>query len=219
MDKQNNDLVFEKLVALFEQTQTAMQTQAARSVDIALVVRNWLFGWYIVEYQQNGSDRAIYGKQLLIRLSDALCSRMSKGYSVDNLELIRKFYIGYSDIQQAVPVKSSIQQISETLSRILKENSESVSRNLNAGFSLEIWKTLSSRFSLSWSHYVVLLKVKSDDERRFYEIESTENSWGIRELKRQINASLYERLALSRNKAKVKELSEKGQLVSQPSDV
>ena len=85
-----------------------------------LVVRNWLFGWYIVEYQQNGSDRAIYGKQLLIRLSDALCSRMGKGYSVDNLELMRKFYSAYSDIQQAVPVKSSIQHISEKLSRILK---------------------------------------------------------------------------------------------------
>lgn len=221
MNKQSNDLFFEKLVSLFEQTQTAMQTQVARSVDIALVVRNWLFGWYIVEYQQNGADRAVYGKQLLIRLSDTLCGRMGKGYSVDNLELMRKFYIGYSEIQQSATVKFFILQISETLSRISEANSESVSQNLkvNAEFLHDIWQTLSDKFSLSWSHYVVLLTIKSDDERQFYEIESVENSWGIRELKRQINSSLYERLALSRDKAKVRELSEKGQLVSQPSDV
>ena len=72
-----------------------MQSQVARSVDLALVVRNWLFGCYIVEYQQNGVDRAEYGAKLLKHLSRALEQKLGKGFSVDNLELMRKFYLSY----------------------------------------------------------------------------------------------------------------------------
>jgi len=214
---EENGTGFDKLVELFEQTQTAMQSQAARSVDIALVVRNWLFGWYIVEYQQHGADRAEYGKQLLKTLSSVLNKKLGKGFSVDNIELMRKFYSTFQ-------INSIDGGKSETLSRISTPISATSSRkliqlptskqNIN-----DIWQTLSTKFNLSWSHYVVLMTVKSVDERRFYEIEARENSWGIRELKRQINSSLYERLALSRDKKKVKELSEKGQLVSEPKDV
>lgn len=214
---EENGTGFDKLVELFEQTQTAMQSQAARSVDIALVVRNWLFGWYIVEYQQHGADRAEYGKQLLKTLSSVLNKKLGKGFSVDNIELMRKFYSTFQ-------INSIDGGKSETMSRISTPISATSSRkliqlptskqNIN-----DIWQTLSTEFNLSWSHYVVLMTVKSVDERRFYEIEARENSWGIRELKRQINSSLYERLALSRDKKKVKELSEKGQLVSEPKDV
>lgn len=217
----NTEVGFDGLVGLFEQTQTAMQTQAARSVDIALVVRNWLFGWYIVEYQQHGSDRASYGKKLLKKLSEQLTKRIGKGFSVDNLELMRKFYAGYAGIQQTLPVTTLPLSISETLSRISSEISETPSRKSKTISFLpeNIWQTLSAQFSLSWSHYVALLTIDSEDERRFYELEAIENAWGIRELKRQINSSLYERLALSRDKAGVKELAQKGQLVAKPSDV
>ncbi|MCW7754954.1 DUF1016 N-terminal domain-containing protein [Desulfobotulus sp. H1] len=98
-----------------------MQSQAARPVDIALVVRNWLFGRYIVEYQQSGSVRAEYGKNLLKNVSERLTYKLGKGFSVDNLELMRKFYVGYIEIQQAIPVKSLSMPISETLSRISAE--------------------------------------------------------------------------------------------------
>ena len=219
--KATTEVGFDGLVGLFEQTQTAMQKQAARSVDIALVVRNWLFGWYIVEYQQHGSDRASYGKKLLKKLSEQLTQRIGKGFSVDNLELMRKFYAGYAGIQQALPVTSLPISISETLSRISSEISETPSRKSKTKSFLpeNFWQTLSAKFSLSWSHYVVLLAIDSEDERRFYELEAIENAWGIRELKRQINSSLYERLALSRDKAGVKELAQKGQWVAKPSDV
>ncbi len=216
-DSNERELGFENLVGLFEQTQTALRNQAARSVDIALVVRNWLFGWYIVNYQQHGFDRAEYGKQLLEKLSGVLSKRLGKGFSVDNLELMRKFYKAY-ELQNADFGKS------ETLSRISSAISESPSRTLvqvtelTAGMN-EIRQTLSAKFNLSWSHYVLLLTVKSLDERRFYEIEAQNNCWGVRELKRQISSSLYERLALSRDKEKVKELSEKGQLVGTAKDV
>ena len=83
----------------------------------------------------------------------------------------------------------------------------------------KVWQTLSSEFSLSWSYYVVLMTIKSVEARKFYEIESHENMWGVRELRRQFNSVLYERLALSRDKERIKELSKKGQLVSHPGDV
>lgn len=223
---ENTELGFGGLVGLFEQTQTAMQKQAAKSVDIALVVRNWLFGWYIVEFENGGAERAeLYGKKLLSNLAKELKSRGFKGLSTTNLKLFRAFYDQYRNIgqtlsdqspielhkiQQALPVTFNLFSISETPSRkseppsFLPEN---------------FWQTLSAKFSLSWSHYVVLLTISSKEERRFYELEAIENAWGIRELKRQINSSLYERLALSRDKAGVKELAQKGQLVAKPSDV
>jgi len=194
-----------------------MHAQAARSVDTALVVRNWLFGWFIVEYQQSGSDRAEYGTKLLKKLSRVLKNKLGRGFSVDSLELMRKFYAAYQQ-----PGFDS--QKSETVSRISGSISERVSRNLVkqpefVTHMTEIWHKLSVKFTLSWSHYVVLLTIKSMEARKFYEIEAQDNSWGIRELKRQISSSLYERLALSRDKEKIRELSEKGQLVNNPKDV
>ena len=204
---ENTEVKFDGLVGLFEQTQTAMQVQAAKSVDIALVVRNWLFGWYIVEFENGGAERAeLYGKNLISHLSEKLRKAGIKGMSRTNLRKFREFYKGYVEIQQALSVTSLAPVIiSEMLSR--KSNQKN------------FWQTLSDRFSLSWSHYVVLLTIDSIDERRFYELEATQSAWGIRELKRQINSSLYERLALSRDKAGVKELAQKGQLVAKPSDI
>jgi len=223
---EHTEVGFEGLVGLFEQTQTAMQTQAARSVDIALVVRNWLFGWYIVEFENGGAERAeLYGKELIKRLSVKLSSKLGKGFSQRSLEQFRSFYMHYIEIAQTVSAQSlgDLQKIGQTLSA--QSFSPTVGRNKRttentADQSLQaVWQTLSARFSLSWSHYVVLLTVDSEDERRFYELEASENAWGIRELKRQMNSSLYERLALSRDKAGVKELAQKGQLVVKPSDV
>jgi predicted nuclease of restriction endonuclease-like (RecB) superfamily len=74
-------------------------------------------------------------------------------------------------------------------------------------------------FRLSWTHYTFLIKIENEDERNFYEIETTNNNWSVRELQRQYNSSLYERIALSKNKKKVKELSTKGQIVTKPIDM
>ncbi|WP_286818533.1 PDDEXK nuclease domain-containing protein [Desulfobacter sp. UBA2225] len=223
---EHTEVGFDGLVGLFAQTQTAMQTQAARSVDIALVVRNWLFGWYIVEFENGGAERAdLYGKKLFKRLSKELNQSGLKGMSETNLRKFREFYQGYAEIQQTLSVTSlSSQKIQQTLpaqSFLTALISETLSRKSDESSFLpdDFWQTLSAKFSLSWSHYVVLLTIDSADERRFYELEATQNAWGIRELKRQINSSLYERLALSRDKAGVKELAQKGQLVAKPSDV
>ena len=80
-------------------------------------------------------------------------------------------------------------------------------------------QTLSDQFKLSWSHYLILMRMENLDERNFYEIEASENNWSLRELRRQIDSSLYERLILSRDKEKVKELAFKGQIIEKPEDV
>jgi len=221
------EIGFDNLIGLFEKTQTAMQMQAARSVDIALVVRNWLFGWYIVEFENGGAERAeLYGKNLIDSLSKRLSQLKIKGMSPTNLRKIRGFYQAYEKIQQTVSVKSN----KSTLKRNKQtqpdksQNPDTVSGKLlnltQSDVNIQkIVQALSAQFRLSWSHYVELLTITSTDERQFYEIEALENAWGVRELKRQINSSFYERLALSRDKQKIRELSEKGQLVTQPSDV
>jgi Uncharacterized conserved protein len=154
-------------------------------------------GRRIVEYEQAGERRAKYARETLKRLSKSLTSEFGKGYSVDNLELMRLFYLEYRRRAKTIAPTSSKKQtaISETLSRISE-----------------------TPFRLSWSHYVQLLKIKDKQERKFYEIETMQNSWSVRELQRQFQSSLYERLALSRDKNGVKTLARKGQIVESPGD-
>ena len=119
---------FENLVALCRRTHDQIQRSATRAIDRSLVARNWLFGWYIVEYEQNGADRAEYGSQTLKRLSAALKTKIGRGFSVDALERMRRFYLLYKHIIPDAPEAeksatvsriSDSGKISATASRIL----------------------------------------------------------------------------------------------------
>jgi predicted nuclease of restriction endonuclease-like (RecB) superfamily len=211
---------FIQLLTLFQETHRELQNRSARSVDIALVVRNWLFGWYIVEFEQAGADRAeLYGKNLINRLSAELKTLGLKGVSSTSLKQFRAFYSAYQNIGQTLPDQcltqtTDWQNIRQTLSgesNLVVEGSPDRVHKLSA--------ELASRFTLGWSHYVTLLTVSNADERRFYEIEARANSWGARELERQIAASLYERLGLSRDQSGIKELSKTGLVIEKASDV
>lgn len=227
----NSGIQFEMLVDMFNQTQKAMQTQASRSVDTALVVRNWLFGWYIVEFESGRAERTeLYGQKLLKRLSEELKKTGLKGMSLTNLKQFRLFYETYKKIGQAAPDQSQISKIRISdivhaassgaieLSKKIGQASPDQSNDSSSAF-VEIAKALSTRFMLGWTHYVTLLTVKKAEERRFYEIEAAENGWGYRELERQINSSLYERLMLSRDKEAVMKLATEGQIIGKPADV
>jgi predicted nuclease of restriction endonuclease-like (RecB) superfamily len=190
------DFSFDGLVDLCRRTHQELRDHAIRSVDIAMVVRNWLIGWYIVEYEQIGADRAQYGTRLIERLADRLCL---KGASATNLRKFRQFYREYP-IQQTLSVESG-----------------------KAPFAVLNWQAVSvellRKFSLSWSHYIALLSIDNPKERQFYEIEAREGNWGGRDLERQIASSLYERLALSRDKKGIRHLSQKGQTVEKALDI
>lgn len=211
---------FEQLLTLFQETHRELQNRAARSVDIALVVRNWLFGWYIVEFEQAGADRAeLYGKNLINRLSEELKGFGLKGVSPTSLKQCRAFYSAYKEISQAVSAPSSDQNAGWQKIR----QALSVESNLAVLNNPDILQTLSAelanQFTLGWSHYVTLLTITNVDERRFYELEARVNSWGAREMERQVAASLYERLVLSRDHAGIRVLSQTGLVIEKASDI
>lgn len=176
-------------------------------VNTTLTETYFHIGRLIVDYQQQGSNRAAYAKETLINLSARLTKVLGKGFSVDNLENMRRFYVVYKDDYLKHINKN---QKSETVSRKLAATS--ISETLSRKLSL-------SPFKLSWSHYILLTNIENPVERKFYEIETVTENWSLRELKRQYESALFERLALSRNKAKVKELSKKGHRIEKPSDV
>jgi predicted nuclease of restriction endonuclease-like (RecB) superfamily len=181
----------DNLVQVLSQTHSSLQQQASQAVNFSLVVRNWLFGYYIVEFEQQGEDRAQYGSRLLTKLADRLQTLGVPSCSVSNLRNFRQFYQAYPEIHQTVS--------GELLDRLpLIE--------------------LSEKFRLSWSHYQILMTLKNPAERSFYEIEAANNHWRVRELERQIASALFERLALSSDKDTVKRLANQGQIIESPRD-
>ncbi|MBR4620658.1 MAG: DUF1016 family protein [Salinivirgaceae bacterium] len=181
------------------------------AVNTAMVYTYYEIGRMIVEDEQQGEQRAEYGKALIRHLSLRLSKKFGKGFSERNLEQMRQFYIVYSQIPQTLSEKFNDATIFQTPSR--KSSSLLTKSQKPQTLSAEL------HFTLSWSHYLKLMRIENPDERHFYEIEATENNWSLRELQRQFDSSLYERLALSRDKAGVKALAQKGQIVEKPEDM
>lgn len=178
-------------------------------IDTFQVLTNFEIGRCIVEHEQKGEKRAGYGQEMLKALSTRLTEEFGRGFSVTNLQLMRKFFIeNKKRIQQQPTVKLALTDISQTPSAI------------SAPVEIQQQPAAKSHspFTLSWTHYVELLPIKDPDERSFYEIEATNESWSVPELKRQKATALYHRLALSRDKAGVKRLAEKGQIITKPED-
>jgi len=221
---------FEQLVTLFQHTHEETRNRAVRAVDISLVVRNWLFGRYLVEFEQDGADRAAYGAGLMDTLTDRLKPLGIKGVSATRLRLYRSFYREYQPLSDLLPPGNRADRIQPTLSvespstdphpPIRPTLSDELPRMAPGQMTLaESVNALSSHFTLGWSHYVSLLTVSSPDERRFYEIEAAANQWSVRELERQIASSLFERLALSRDKQEIRRLAAEGQIVEKAADL
>lgn len=199
----------------------------ARTVNTTQVAANWLIGREIVEEEQRGKKRASYGRKLLADLSARMLKDFERGYSVDNLEAFRLFYLAYpSLISETLSRKSLVAQKSDALSRIsdLSEirqmpRAEAVEMKSGHTASGNSWSPGHLHPNLAWSLYRHLLKVKSLGARAFYEVEAIKNNWSARELERQINSLLFERLAKSKDKAGLLELATKGQEIARPVDV
>ncbi len=198
-ESRNKNAYEEQLYGKVSELIALARKQVTTSVNTTMVHTYFEIGRLIVEDEQQGEVRAAYGKAVLMALSKPLTQKFGKGFSVDNLQNMRQFYLAYS-------------------------NYETASRNLtkqgNGPIPLATTTKLQSYiFSLSWSHYTRLMRIRNSEERKFYEIECLQGNWSLKELQRQYDSSLYERLALSRDKEQVKLLSEKGQQIQQPSDV
>ncbi|NLD92875.1 MAG: DUF1016 domain-containing protein [Fibrobacter sp.] len=198
--KKKQKLLFDQIRELLEHARSV----AAVQVNSLIVCTNFLIGKYIVEHESRGDVRADYAEKMIDSLSNKLTIEYGQGYSTRNLWLFKKFYLVYCD-RAKVRSKSAL-----------------FSTDKNSHNEINILQTVSAEFKskmpLSWSHYVFLMGISDDSERSFYEIESAREKWSLRELRRQFNTSLYERIALSRDKKKVRELSKKGLQLSSPAD-
>lgn len=179
-----------------------------RNINSLQVISSYLIGKRLVENEQHGKERADYGKETLKKLSAELTKEFGHGYSATNLEYMRKFFRVYGE---------SVQLITQTTS---EEKALQKPQTLSEELSLAgISQKVAAKLPLSWSHYLFLMNISNQEERRFYEIESASGNWSLRELKRQFDSSLYERLALSKDKKGVKKLSEYGQRIKKHADV
>jgi predicted nuclease of restriction endonuclease-like (RecB) superfamily len=188
------------------------RTNVARSVNTTQVISNWLIGREIVEEEQKGKNKASYGEALLEELARRLTEGYGPGYSGTNLRWFRQFYLEYSsllpsEIHHALRDKSAAPA------------SGKMSKGIHHAPRGEFWQPGMLHQNLSWTHYRTLLRVDKNEARAFYEIEAIKNNWAARELERQINSLLYERLALSTDKKGLMRLATKGHTVQKPEDV
>jgi predicted nuclease of restriction endonuclease-like (RecB) superfamily len=201
------------LLAEVRQLIASARHAAASTVNTLQVLTNFEIGRRIVEHEQKGERRAEYGAELLKELSARLTEEFGNGFSRSNLEYMRKSFLVWRDrvtkiSQQPIGKLGPgpmAQQASTPLDpHQIQQQPAAKSKN---------------PFTLSWTHYVLLLTIKDPDERSFYEIEATNQGWSVPELKRQKASALYERLALSRDKAGIRKLAAEGQVVAKPEDV
>jgi predicted nuclease of restriction endonuclease-like (RecB) superfamily len=180
------DKTLNSLIHKIDTTHSVIQTETIKNISKSLVLRNWIIGFYIVEYQQNGKDRAIYRDNLIDNLAKNLTH--IKGMSATSLKSFRVFYLKYPQIQQSASVEFKIQNsaISQTVSDLFKSTLKTPVKKL--------------LMVCSFSHFVELLKIDDELQRVFYEIEIIKGNWSVRELRRQINSQTFERIGLSKDK-------------------
>jgi hypothetical protein len=194
------------LVSAIEYAHNSTQRQAVQAVNVALTMRNWLIGYYIVEYEQRGSDRAKYGERLLDNLVQDLRKRLGRGFGRRNLFLFREFYLNYPIVQ------SVIAQFGISLPYLPSVSFTSLDWQDDAYFG-RLFR------ELPWTHFIELIRMDDPLKRAFYEVETLKNRWSVRELKRQIASLLYERVGLSRDKEGVLALAKEGELITTPAEM
>jgi predicted nuclease of restriction endonuclease-like (RecB) superfamily len=210
----NKPLINNSLYSQIAQLLQTARQNVVRAVNQTMVYTYFEIGRMIVENEQQGKERAEYGKQVLKELSNRLTAEFGKGFSVENLDRMRFFYKTYSN-----SISSNLLTKSQATENELINKSASAELQLIEKKANEIYTKSSRKFVLSWSQYIKLMRIENPDERRFYEIECASNNWSLKELQRQFDSALYERLALSRDKAGIKLMSEKGQIVEKPLDI
>ncbi|MFH1275965.1 MAG: PDDEXK nuclease domain-containing protein [Candidatus Woesearchaeota archaeon] len=214
LTNQNYNSLIENISSLLEQARKDVYYQ----VNQVLVQTYWKIGRDIIEYEQKGEEKAEYGSNLLENLSKDLTLKYGKGFSLSNLKNMRLFY-------QLFPVSTTL--LSESARKAggvyQFQKSQALPNQFQKSQALlgksQVVSAESPKFKLSWTHYCELLKVKENLARSFYEKQSERENWSYRELRRQINSMLFERIALSKDKQGVLDLAKEGQIIEKPADV
>jgi predicted nuclease of restriction endonuclease-like (RecB) superfamily len=199
---------FTELTKHIWQTHDALQSYAAKAINIGLTLRNYLIGHFIVEYEQQGEDRATYGEHLLEKISNSLLQSELKNISAAELSRFRQFYTVYPQFLRTLSQKSF--HLPESILGTVSQESHlpvpilgTASQELEVKSEKSIIEPAKLLSNLSYSHFSELIKISDPLKRSFYEIESINGTWGVRELRRQINSLFFERTGLSRNPKKL----------------
>ncbi len=212
MNAHKHEWNFEKLVGFIRQVHEELAAQAGRAVNLSLTLRNWLIGFYIAEYEQNGTDRAEYGARLLENLSSRLGVSGMEGTAPRSLRQYRQFYLVYRGILQTASAKSLQRLIPSSIRQTLTAKSQFASTTILQ----PDMPAIDLIQKLSFSHFAELIVISDETKRAFYEIECIRGNWSVRELKRQIASLYYERSGLSKDKTKLAELTQKAAETAEP---
>jgi predicted nuclease of restriction endonuclease-like (RecB) superfamily len=199
---------FNHLLNSIETTHIHFQEVAAKAINRSLTIRNWMIGCYIVEYEQNGVDRAKYGTQLLVHISKGLPDLK---LAATTLKLCRRFYQCYPQIGQVV--SNELKNNAIQIGRSLTDQFQSINNQLDTVCSSPIDQIKTDRVSgkkivnnLSFTHIACLLTVEDAMRRTFYEVECIKGNWSVRELKRQVHTGYFERMGFTNNPQKLSRL-------------
>jgi predicted nuclease of restriction endonuclease-like (RecB) superfamily len=209
------DSLVTSIVHLHQQTQDF----AAKAVNVALTLRNWLIGCRIVEFEQQGKDRAAYGERLLLALAQRLTAAGLKRVDVRELRRFRLLYEVYPQIRESVTPELldslGAGALRPPLNALPQPKRESVPPES------QIVETVTPQLiqRLSFTHLVELIQLPDDTQRRFYEIECIRGNWSVRELRRQIASLYYERSGLSKDKAKLSAMAHAAAESMQPAHI
>ncbi|MEA1878320.1 MAG: PDDEXK nuclease domain-containing protein [Bacteroidota bacterium] len=216
---------YDQLISSIEGVHHHLQVSAANAVNQALTIRNWLIGYYIVEFEQNGKDRAEYGKGLLAKIADSISL---KGLTAPELSRCRQFYNAYPQIFGSLTQNLSNQLPKEILG-VLTQKSKSKTKPLLATPTRNALASESGTqpqvppekllARLSFTHLVELIKINNPLKRTFYEIECIKGIWSVRELKRQIASQYFERSGLSQKPEKLAKLVQEKTSPQAPKDI
>ena len=232
---------FEALVKHISTIQNTLQAQAAHAVNLALTSRNWLMGCYIVEFEQNGEDRAAYGEQLLKKLEQRL---KTKGLNERRFREFRRLYLVYPQLKESVTqyIASQIQirqsltaEFTEPIRRLVTAESENGVWKLSTEYpQTETWMIPAAELGtakewiipadrllnkLTYSNLMLISAIENPVKRAFYEMETIRGCWSVKELERQIASLYYERSGLSKNKEALSALVQQQATLLQPKDV
>ena len=215
---------FESLVGQINQVQDALQAQAAHAINLTLTARNWLVGYYIVEYEQHGEDRAKYGENLLKNLAKRLNKR---GLGERRLYEYRLTYVTYPQLGSVIVShiaknnQQNILRLPTAKLQLIDFQKDEKLRLPTAKFNEEEWQTPADRlfYRLSATHLILLSKLKDPLKRAFYEQETIRGCWTVTELDRQVSSQYYERMGLSKDKRILQRLTDNNAQQLTPRDI
>lgn len=201
-----NDKEFTSLYQKSKKLIDNARSNMGQMANTITVITSFWLGRYIVEQEQQGQERAKYGSKIIDSLSAYLTKEYGRGFSRSNVAGMRQFYMAYKDRENEI-IQSTIGQFGQR------------SEIIQSGIGQLDMTYARLPFKLSWTHYQILMRIEDKDERDFYEKEAIRSGWNVSTLKRQYHSSLYERLALSRNKDDVLRLANEGAIPQKPADI